>query len=196
MFCDDVGDCPGGVSCDVVTSQYEITLNLIPPISLEKNKRNWLAIRPVQPFVGFYQTAWVVSDKFNGEPAQQYFGMPWVPVNACNPCYDMAFEMIGAKTCIAQSDCLDADICTCDTCDPDAGVCAHRPTTYGNVDCDPMDFVNLADILCVLDGFEDVALCPHADIAGCEENGTIDLDDILSVIAAFGGADPCCGGRN
>jgi hypothetical protein len=62
---------------------------------------------------------------------------------------------------------------------------------FGNANCDPGNIVNLDDILCSLSGFASLALCLEADINPCGGNGLINLGDILDVLAAFGGANPC-----
>ena len=61
--------------------------------------------------------------------------------------------------------------------------------------------IDFDDILCILDGFGDIAACPQGDIVGIsstcppfEPNG-IDFDDVLAALDAFGGnplcPDPC-----
>jgi hypothetical protein len=94
--------------------------------------------------------------------------------------------------CVTVLDCDDADVCTCDTC---GGACQNLPSVYGNVNCQPG--VSLDDILCALNGFANYGDCPNADIGPvmgpgtCQRNGVISIDDILSVIGAFAGANPC-----
>lgn len=91
--------------------------------------------------------------------------------------------------CSANTDCDDGSACTCDRCL--CGVCVHQPITFGDTNCDCIP-PNLDDILCVLGGFADFALCPAANIhPPCTGDGDIDLDDILSVLSAFGGTNPC-----
>jgi len=90
--------------------------------------------------------------------------------------------------CTTDVDCVDGDVCTCETCS--AGVCGSVPVEFGNVECTGV--IDLDDILCVLDGFAVYSVCPNADIApGCAPSGGIDLDDILAVLDAFAGIDPC-----
>ncbi len=75
--------------------------------------------------------------------------------------------------------------------------CTCRP--YGDVFPPEGDGgVDVSDVLCVLDGFSDAALCSQADIAPCAGNnwaphgdGTIDLSDLLAVSDAFGGIPQC-----
>ncbi len=53
-------------------------------------------------------------------------------------------------------------------------------------------FVDLADILCALDGYFDFANCPNADNFPCAiGDGLIDIGDILNVLDAYSG-DDCC----
>lgn len=102
---------------------------------------------------------------------------------------DEHFVATDGGLCVSDTECLDINSCTCDTCD--AGTCISAPTVFGNVNCDPGDVVDLDDILCTLAGFSVFDDCPNADISPCGGNGLVDLDDILSVIAAFGGSDEC-----
>jgi hypothetical protein len=51
--------------------------------------------------------------------------------------------------------------------------------------------VDVADILCALDGFGDMSLCPQADIANCLSNGVLDVGDVLAVLDAFAGTYLC-----
>lgn len=55
--------------------------------------------------------------------------------------------------------------------------------------------VQTTDILCAVEGFGNYCACPNADIDGCAPSGVpISTGDILQVVQAFGGADPCgCG---
>lgn len=73
------------------------------------------------------------------------------------------------------------------------GECEHRPTRYGDVKCSGSNaHANLDDILCALQCSSDCGVCINGDIAPPSTgNGQITLDDILAVLAAFTGADPC-----
>jgi len=51
--------------------------------------------------------------------------------------------------------------------------------------------IDVDDILCLLDGFANLLLCPKADIAPCSGNGLVDVDDILAVLDAFSGKPMC-----
>lgn len=107
-----------------------------------------------------------------------------------------------ATSCCRDLDCTfpDADVCTCDECI--GGVCISTPVRYGNADCaGPPTQADLDDILCVLQGFSNIANCPNGDIAPidnpaggpleCAGNNVIDLDDIIRVLEAFAGGNPC-----
>lgn len=97
--------------------------------------------------------------------------------------------------CGNNSDCVLADdapdaVCTFDRCV--SGFCTQEPIEYGDVNGAGPNTPNLDDILCCLSGFSDFNACPNADIRPiCSGNDIINLDDILGVLAAFGGADPC-----
>lgn len=67
------------------------------------------------------------------------------------------------------------------------------PSVFGDIKT-PLDGqVTIDDILCCLNGFSNFASCPLADLHPCFGNGSISLDDILWTLAAFSGADYCCG---
>jgi hypothetical protein len=97
------------------------------------------------------------------------------------------------ETCVHSVDCHDFNVCTCDRCRPELGLCEHFPIEYGNVDCmGPPEQANIDDILCVLQGFSNIRHCPNADLhPPCLGNTIINLDDILAVLQAFAGFDPC-----
>lgn len=101
-------------------------------------------------------------------------------------------EVGDACECPAAVACIDGDACTFDQCG--GQVCQHAAGRFGDVNGSG-GIVTIDDILCGLSGFTNYALCPNADISPCSQNGTINLDDLLAVLAAFGGADQCgCGG--
>ncbi len=101
----------------------------------------------------------------------------------------------GVPSCVTDLDCDDNDACTCDDCN--AETCSHIEVEFGNTNCAGPTAANLDDILCVLTGFANFALCPAGDIApttgpdACQGNDIINLDDILAVLGAFSGSDPC-----
>jgi hypothetical protein len=65
----------------------------------------------------------------------------------------------------------------------------NPPPPYGDVN--QSGVVDLDDVLCLLAGFGNFALCPNADISPCGGSGGIGLDDILAVLAAFSGNPGC-----
>ena len=72
-----------------------------------------------------------------------------------------------------------------------AAVCAYTDATFGDVSTPSNGNVDLDDILCLLAGFSSFANCPNGDIDPCAGNGLITIDDILQVLFAFAGGDPC-----
>jgi hypothetical protein len=95
-------------------------------------------------------------------------------------------------SCLTDVDCvvLDANTCTCDQCI--MGECVSTPTEFGNSTCDAGHNVDVGDILCVLDGFAEFALCPNGDLAPpCTGDDNIDVGDVLAVLDAFAGIDSC-----
>ena len=110
---------------------------------------------------------------------------------------------IDAGSCALQADgspcddndvCTGPDVCSAGRCDGpyNAKLFADVAPIFGTVDFD--------DILCILDGFSDPALCPDGDIIGVGavcESGTngIDFDDVVAALDAFAGSaacpDPC-----
>ncbi len=97
--------------------------------------------------------------------------------------------------CLIDCDCQDSDVCTYNECDN--GTCLSMAVRYGDV-AEPFTsppIVQTSDILCGVAGFGNYCSCPNADIEGCGPSGVpISTGDILEIVAAFGGADPCgCG---
>ena len=99
---------------------------------------------------------------------------------------------MGAYECNTRCD--DDDVCTFDQCDPLLEDCNNTSNTYGDVNHDGT--VDDADVDCALDGFAGVFIdCgfQDVDIFPCTPNGIVDLDDLLAVLDAYNGIDPCCG---
>ncbi len=95
-----------------------------------------------------------------------------------------------AISCLLPSQCLDGSACTHDFCEDD--FCAYSPVEYGNVDGAGSALPNLDDILCAIAGFANINNCPNADLQpNCMGDNSITIDDILAVLSAFTGADPC-----
>ncbi len=95
--------------------------------------------------------------------------------------------------CIVDCDCIDSDVCTNNQCE--GGLCVSKDVRYGDVLEPFTSLVATSDILCAVNGFGNYCDCPNADIDGCVSSGVpISTGDILEVVRAFGGADPCgCG---
>lgn len=107
----------------------------------------------------------------------------------CSDCNANSIPDVCEPQCNTNADCNDMLACTCDRCV--CGVCLHQPIVYADANCDCTP-PNLDDILCVLRGFESFAYCSAADIhPPCTGDADIDLDDILAVLSAFGGTNPC-----
>lgn len=97
-----------------------------------------------------------------------------------------------ACACVGDAACshLHISACGCAQCSDD--VCSTVPIAYGNVNCaGPANQVNLDDILCTIQGFANFGNCPNSDISPCSGNQVINLDDLLAVLSAFGGSNPC-----
>lgn len=89
------------------------------------------------------------------------------------------------------SACDDGVSCTVDSCDPNTGACRN---TFGGIpygDVNYSGIVDLTDVTCVLDGYENFATCPSGDIAPCGGDGRIDVSDVLAVLAAYNGVYHC-----
>jgi hypothetical protein len=88
--------------------------------------------------------------------------------------------------------CCDANVCTFNRCTGLDGECTFEAVEYGNVNGSTNQLPNLDDLLCTLACFTNYANCPNADLApACTGNGVCNLDDIIAIQAAIGGADPC-----
>lgn len=90
--------------------------------------------------------------------------------------------------CDSPLDCIDNSVCTCDRCV--ANECVNTPNAYGNADC--TGSVEVGDVLCVLNGYANFALCPNGDLApSCAGDGQIEVSDVLAVLSAYSGGNPC-----
>ncbi len=87
-------------------------------------------------------------------------------------------------TCLTAIDCDDTDACTFDTCV--ACLCEYVPEIYADIDHNGT--VNLLDLFCVLNGFNDLFVdCTFEDVDlnPCGGNETINLLDLFAVLKAF-----------
>lgn len=114
--------------------------------------------------------------------------------NACGIAVDCCWTVT-----VGEADCADADDCTVDSCNPysgDAGPdgCVHARfvTLYADVAPAGGDgMMDVGDILCVVDGFMELGLCPQGDIAPCGGDGVIDVGDVATAVSAFNGELLC-----
>ncbi len=127
-------------------------------------------------------------------------GPPPVPCTRDCDCYFAAVDAAGMAGTDPNTE---LDICDYHYCLDD--VCTSCSRRYGNT-CDSFDgFVQTDDILCAVAGFGNYCACPNGDLidggaTGCSpgtpENckgpsgSPLGTDDILAVVAAFGGANP------
>lgn len=88
------------------------------------------------------------------------------------------------------SNCNDDNACNHGICDPICHVCYFECAVYGDTNSSGGS-PNLDDILCTIRAFSNFSDCPNADIQPCAGNGILTLDDILSVLGAFGGSNFC-----
>jgi hypothetical protein len=94
--------------------------------------------------------------------------------------------------CLSPGDCANLGACSCDQCV--GNVCQHTGAGYGDVDCSGQ--IEIADVLCVLAGYSDPLQCPEGNLApdcGAEDPPLIELADVLAILEAYAGHDPCCG---
>ncbi len=92
--------------------------------------------------------------------------------------------------CTSDIDCADLAVCTCDRCINN--VCRNTPNEYGNADC--VSIVEIGDVTCILAGYNNVSDCPNGDVdPPCTGNDPpfIDIGDVLAILDAYGGFDPC-----
>lgn len=124
----------------------------------------------------------IVAEPSPAPPLYQFDDGFW---STTGPCNDLSPATAGSAAC------HDNDVCTCDGCSN--GFCQYSRIRFGNTNCTgPVNLADLDDILCVLNGFANFATCVNGDIhPACTGNNAINLDDILAVLAAFGGANPC-----
>jgi hypothetical protein len=177
--------------------QNHITAHFQPPLQIEKNKKNWLAITHMWRETGGYSVIWFNSINFDGNFTQGYSsaGTQEFEPSTGTP-NDMHFEFNGQKACPGPQGC---SLCK----------------LYGDVvpiECT----VDLDDILYILDAFADPIANPNGDISPCRDlvdplyactsndycaqfgllciggfcNNT-DLDDILADLDAFAGFPAC-----
>ncbi len=97
-----------------------------------------------------------------------------------------------AAICEHDCQCVEPAPCAYGACVDDA--CASLPNEYGDMNHDGA--VNLFDVFCGLDAIGgDFSGCAFddVDIHPCGGNGALSILDLLAVLDAIAGADPCCG---
>ncbi|NOS99009.1 MAG: hypothetical protein HOP29_00085 [Phycisphaerales bacterium] len=108
----------------------------------------------------------------------------------CRDC-DRDGTIDACGSCTDPCHCPDGNACTDDVCA--LGVCSHPVVLYGDANRD--GFVDIFDILCVLDGFAgvfDYCAANAVDLVPCNaQDGIVDTFDILFVLDAFAGVDFC-----
>lgn len=133
-------------------TEFYITLHFQPPIAVEKNKKNWLAITHVVPEFARYSVIWFASNNFNGNYSRAYSTngtFDFEPLDATPN--DQLFMITGAK----QS--------------PGCGTCAY----YGDIAPSPeiQCLIDVGDLLNMIDGVQNGPIppitAPRADIAPC-----------------------------
>ncbi len=116
-------------------------------------------------------------------------------------CSDSCVVEVSDVSCTRDCDCyFDAvdngtpfDVCDYHYCD--GGFCTSCPRRWGNT-CDSYTgFVQTDDILCAVTGFGNYCACPNGDLIGSGNSkgpsgSPLGTDDILAIVAAFGGANP------
>ena len=100
----------------------------------------------------------------------------------------------GLADCQDKRDCcFDDDVCTYDGCVGD--VCQHTARRYGDINGDGTS--NVFDIFCQLDVVAGADPLPegcdasNADIEPCIANGTVNVFDMIEVLAAIAGDNTC-----
>ncbi len=70
-----------------------------------------------------------------------------------------------------------------------------RPQVYGDIAPIgmPDGIVEIGDVLCMLDGYNNQSACPDSDIAPCIPDGITELGDVLAILDAYGGIYLCAG---
>lgn len=92
--------------------------------------------------------------------------------------------------CSSSVQCNDHDSCSFESCS--GSTCQGYAVYFGDVNGVGGVLPDIDDILCGLAGFANPNNCFNADISpSCTGNGIINIDDLLAIISAFGGSDPC-----
>ncbi|MEK6677300.1 MAG: hypothetical protein AABZ47_16820 [Planctomycetota bacterium] len=97
-------------------------------------------------------------------------------------------------SCVVNGDCADGIVCTDDICGIGTGECVY--TTISSLmfsDLDGSQFIDIDDLLCMLEAFAGRPTCPleRADLFPCGGNGAVDLDDLVAFLLAFNAEFAC-----
>lgn len=87
--------------------------------------------------------------------------------------------------------CDDGVRCTLDSCHPTTGACRNERGLIPFGDVNFSGLVDLADVACVLEGYNNLTACPEGDLSPCESDGIIEVTDVLAVLDAFNGRYLC-----
>lgn len=90
--------------------------------------------------------------------------------------------------CDDNDECTEDDVCTA------AVGCTGTAIVRYYADVAPPGgdgIVELADVLCIVNGYGLASLCPAGDIAPCARDGLIEVTDILAVLGAYNGQNLC-----
>jgi hypothetical protein len=182
---EDPGDTPGP-ACTAVPGADTYSLTGVPSGALVAVVLNGCADYNLQA-TNSSGTPLTTSDR-GAEEVEEFLefnapgGTLCLNVAAAASCDDVVCEL--------DVDCDDSSDCTIDTCE--GGDCVFTSILFGDVD--DSGLVDLNDLTCVMDAFTGSVACPQADIFPCSPDAVINVDDILSVVDAFAGINPCCGG--
>ncbi|MEK6674639.1 MAG: hypothetical protein AABZ47_03175, partial [Planctomycetota bacterium] len=200
---------------------FDLVVHLDPPIILEKNKKNWLAFFVILPDenAGGYNIVWSASNSFDGNYPRQYLTggtMEWSEATLVPP-GDFQFTINGTKVapgceqCAREGDVFPPPVgaqthggnCNVDLDDllyllaaigdtpgfpgSDISGCTNDYPCVNNQEC--IDLYGLFGVPCV-----DVIVGPASNPASHQRRcGLIDVDDLGTLLNAFGGGAPICG---
>jgi hypothetical protein len=118
------------------------------------------------------------------------------PAEFVVPCSDCACVLADDDNMLPNSG---SSVCHVQQCAFGGGCLPEMQTRYGDISPPFGGTVGISDILCAVRGFPNYCICPNANIAGClvtpgSPSPLISVPDILAVVDAFVGTDPCgCG---
>jgi hypothetical protein len=179
----------------------EMTMNIDPPLVLEKNKKYWLSITPIYHEVGGYSIVWFSSIRFNGNFTQGYSSagsQMWMPSTGTPN--DHLWEIHGVKPKPGCGGCRVAGDHVFPFCleppQPDVDDLSCCVGGFGNVnDCPTCDMVRFAGDCTPVPCNTNLDCENFYGIPGIPCSGGrcfyIDGDDIGEEVGAFGGFPTC-----